>query len=160
MRWCYGIALNDLERPVISWVQVLGSCCTTREAYRRRETRRFRVRREPCLKSSIVPKGIKLLSSISMQPAQVSNNDCPIANPGRDTDRILAQPYTWRRPWQDCSLWCSFELSYLLCANSLFETFLLSKCTLVLRLQAARWRLTSGRVCFPCLLYTSDAADE
>ena len=36
---CYGIALNDLERPVITFVQVLGTYFITWEAYLRQETR-------------------------------------------------------------------------------------------------------------------------
>ena len=40
-----------------------------------RETRIFRERHEPRASSSIVPKGIELLSTISTQPAQASNNE-------------------------------------------------------------------------------------
>ena len=45
---CYGIALNDLERPVITQGCRFGDrICTTWEAYLRREIRGFRVRHEP-----------------------------------------------------------------------------------------------------------------
>ena len=46
--------------------------CITWEAYYRRQTRDFRARHQPRFS---VPKGIKLLSSISTQPAQVSNSE-------------------------------------------------------------------------------------
>ena len=43
MRYCYDITLNDLERPVITWAQVLGSYSYyLRGVCLRRETRGFR----------------------------------------------------------------------------------------------------------------------
>ena len=49
--------------------------CITWEAYRRRETREFRARHEPRFSLPSCKKGIKLLSSISTQLTQVSNNE-------------------------------------------------------------------------------------
>ena len=49
---CYGTALDDAERPLITWaniyarIGIVASCCSTREAYLRWENRGFPARHE------------------------------------------------------------------------------------------------------------------
>ena len=86
-RWmyhtCYGIASNDLEKSGnLPGCRYWDRLCITWEVFLRRETRGFRVSNESCPSLPSCPKGIKLLSSISTQPAQVTNNEnLPINRP-------------------------------------------------------------------------------
>ena len=70
---CYAIALGDLEMPVTTWVQGLGTYLSyVGGVFLRRETRGSGSRGHRVLfRSSIVPKGTQLLSFISTQPRQV-----------------------------------------------------------------------------------------
>ena len=72
---CYGFAFNDLERPVITWVEVLISYLNYLGGVSWTGNQGIQGVARAQVQSSIVPKGIRLLSSISTQPTQLTNND-------------------------------------------------------------------------------------
>ena len=80
---CFGIGLNDLERLVITWVQVLGIYLYSLGGVYYTGNQGLRARYQPPFQSSIVPKGIRLLST---QPTQVRNDENLLnRQTGRDT---------------------------------------------------------------------------
>ena len=69
------IALNDVERPVATWVLVVRSHLYYLGGVSFTGNQGFQSEARAQAESSIAPKGIKLLPSISTQPTQVSNNE-------------------------------------------------------------------------------------